>query len=449
MTEVIAFLTSPSTGRRENPESEQVPSTPGFNAAHPEDIAIESESFSFALNHQFEQGLVQERDPELSDTALIQPIILPEQDLPQVSQQISTPTPPQISIENPFESSFLLFPEETAPAPATPSTQDGDTLAVAAEEVLTVETAFVGEGAETVIAVETVKADETNKAVLTPEGDDLLAESTPSDPLAVAPPVPTDTQAPEIKQAGNAPILPQTKSIGSARSTDPVDTPEVIAATPLRGEIKAEPVPHEILAAEPKVQFSAATQVTPGVTITPPVEAISQNDPTLLPPAIAEIANTRLVSEPMNSLPPPVLTGQAGPNPAQQIMVAIERLHVGDRISIRLDPPDLGNVSIRMEIVEGTITAIVAAERPDTVELLARHRSELGQLLSDAGFDDAETRVELQGKDTGREGKNLPGQDKDRLEERVLTLDEKREDLQNFPQASRNGVTDGRLDIRV
>lgn len=183
--------------------------------------------------------------------------------------------------------------------------------------------------------------------------------------------------------------------------------------------------------------------------VTPALEVGNLKDQPTLPQVLSDLSVPRATPASIDTLPTQTIGSSSAPNPAQQIMVAIERLHIGDRISLRLDPPDLGNVSIRMEIVDGTITAVVAAERPDTVELLTRHRAELGQLLSDAGFDDAETRIDLQGRESSRGRQDRTLQENEILEETIRSFAHDNEEWQQSRRSNESGVENGRLDIRV
>lgn len=72
-----------------------------------------------------------------------------------------------------------------------------------------------------------------------------------------------------------------------------------------------------------------------------------------------------------------------------------------DRINVKLNPADLGQIDIRMEIgPDGKFNAVFAADRPQTVELLQRDARELARSLQDAGLR----------ADTGSLSFNLRGQ---------------------------------------
>ncbi len=59
-----------------------------------------------------------------------------------------------------------------------------------------------------------------------------------------------------------------------------------------------------------------------------------------------------------------------------------------DRLSIRLDPAELGRVDVKLEIGhDGRAIALVAAERPETLELLQRDARALERALQQAGLE--------------------------------------------------------------
>jgi flagellar hook-length control protein FliK len=61
------------------------------------------------------------------------------------------------------------------------------------------------------------------------------------------------------------------------------------------------------------------------------------------------------------------------------------------RFELRLDPPELGRVEVRLEVSrDHRVTAIVAAESPQALAELARHARDLEQTLQSAGLELAE-----------------------------------------------------------
>lgn len=68
-----------------------------------------------------------------------------------------------------------------------------------------------------------------------------------------------------------------------------------------------------------------------------------------------------------------------------QISAAISRKE-GDRVEIRLDPPELGRVTLSMVVRDDRLVAHVSAERQDIVDLMRRHAEILQKDLNSAGY---------------------------------------------------------------
>ncbi|MFC3052984.1 flagellar hook-length control protein FliK [Kordiimonas pumila] len=82
--------------------------------------------------------------------------------------------------------------------------------------------------------------------------------------------------------------------------------------------------------------------------------------------------------------PSPALGGQI----AKQLNLAVSRTlkNGGDQFTMRLDPPELGRVRVSMAFgSDGTVTARVVAERPETLELLQRDTKGLERALEAGG----------------------------------------------------------------
>ncbi len=83
---------------------------------------------------------------------------------------------------------------------------------------------------------------------------------------------------------------------------------------------------------------------------------------------------------------------------------------------IRLDPPELGRIDVRMEIDHaGNVTARLAVEKAETLDLMQRDQRTLERALAQAGLDGAKTSLEFSLKqnpfaqqDQGREGGKTP-----------------------------------------
>jgi len=75
--------------------------------------------------------------------------------------------------------------------------------------------------------------------------------------------------------------------------------------------------------------------------------------------------------------------------PVEQIAIAITRQarQGANRFEIRLDPPELGRIDVRLDVgSDGRATASLTADRQDTLDLLSRDSRTLQKTLADAGF---------------------------------------------------------------
>ncbi len=97
------------------------------------------------------------------------------------------------------------------------------------------------------------------------------------------------------------------------------------------------------------------------------------------------------------------LPSQAHPA-LQQVAESLIKAHITQNgISIRIDPPEMGNVSIQFQFdADRNVTAVVRAEVPETAALLRERADVLIQALKDNGFDNINLSFE-QGQQSGQE----------------------------------------------
>ncbi|MEM0943180.1 MAG: flagellar hook-length control protein FliK [Pseudomonadota bacterium] len=74
-----------------------------------------------------------------------------------------------------------------------------------------------------------------------------------------------------------------------------------------------------------------------------------------------------------------------------------------DRVEIRLDPPELGRVSLSLNITEQAVSAVISAERPEIGDLMRRHADLLQRGLSEAGYGGVDLEFSQSGGETGRD----------------------------------------------
>ena len=104
------------------------------------------------------------------------------------------------------------------------------------------------------------------------------------------------------------------------------------------------------------------------------------------------------------SLPSVKLTLTPQQSPAQAIAVQIAHAAQGGvkRFEIRLDPPDLGRIEVRLEVTQdGRSSAHLLVERAETLDLLQRDARALERALQNAGLDTSEGGLKFSLKDQG------------------------------------------------
>jgi len=142
--------------------------------------------------------------------------------------------------------------------------------------------------------------------------------------------------------------------------------------------------------------------------------------------------------------------------PADQVAVQINRA-VGqgnDKISIQLSPEELGRIDVKLEMKEGKMTAIISAERPETLEMLKQDARGLLQSLQNAGLqtDSGSLSFNLRGGDA--QAQNQGGQSGHpgwQQGQRTPDGVDERPPMPQFtpPQDLARAGSNGRLDVRV
>ena len=98
----------------------------------------------------------------------------------------------------------------------------------------------------------------------------------------------------------------------------------------------------------------------------------------------------------------------AGPETARHIAHQIGTAIVqgnGKATEILLNPEELGRVRMSMSAVDGNLTLLVLADRPETQELLRRHIDVLAQEFRDLGYDSVSFSFNADGQ-SGTDGSN-------------------------------------------
>jgi len=126
------------------------------------------------------------------------------------------------------------------------------------------------------------------------------------------------------------------------------------------------------------------------------------------------------------------------------------------RFDIRLDPPELGRLEIRLDVArDGRATTHLVVERAETLDLLQRDARSLERALQNAGLDTSKDGLTFSLKDqqTGGNGpreSDTPGMNKVAGESQVTDAnDDGAEPLDGWQNRYRSYVASDRVDIRI
>ena len=215
---------------------------------------------------------------------------------------------------------------------------------------------------------------------------DALSRQPAADPTA-KPSVPGTTRLQD--RAGSAnPLLPRTIDPALA---DPLAAPPPESAADVHGPVGAPGAKSGApAAARPGSDTSVAAAPHPSAM--PEPQAPAPTDPPV-EPATGLAALTPVRSEPVSSAPAgaphPAATSAPPGQPAVQIAVQIaaavpRRI---ERLFVQLEPPALGRVEVRLEFSrDNRVSALIAAERHDTLDVLQRDSRGLERALQHAGL---------------------------------------------------------------
>ena len=135
---------------------------------------------------------------------------------------------------------------------------------------------------------------------------------------------------------------------------------------------------------------------------------------------------------------------------ALAVTIAAKTQSGARQFDIRLDPPELGHVEVRLSIdANGKTEAHMTADQQDTLNLLQKDSSSLTQALRDAGLDVSNSGLNFslrgQGQNDGQGGGFERGQRTGLTASRVLDAAQGATSAISFT----GGMQDGRLDIHV
>jgi flagellar hook-length control protein FliK len=161
----------------------------------------------------------------------------------------------------------------------------------------------------------------------------------------------------------------------------------------------------------------------------------------------------------------PSLTAQARPAPvpasgaqapqlplnALAVHLAAQAVNGAKRFDIRLDPPELGRVEVRLDVRrDGHVTTHLVVERAETLDLLQRDARALERALHDAGLKTSDDGLTFSLKDHGQ-SRDHPGAKGTEAEAETHGRDrlDRDADAEAAPGAGRTYVATSGLDMRI
>jgi flagellar hook-length control protein FliK len=213
----------------------------------------------------------------------------------------------------------------------------------------------------------------------------------PTEGEAMTAPLPAAAALPiaDASEAGTAPE-------GDGQEQDAPKTP--VSSAPMQAPAAAKDA-----AAPATNQATTADTVEADDDVPAPVQATS-SAPTERP---KDVGHTRVL--PAHS-------------PTQLAHELVDHLRVavreeGREIQIHLRPAELGNMTIRVTMLDGVLQAHIAADRPESARLLEQSLSHLQDMLADRGYEMGSLDVNTGGPDareTGASAQNTPDHERTR-----------------------------------
>jgi flagellar hook-length control protein FliK len=210
----------------------------------------------------------------------------------------------------------------------------------------------------------------------------------------VAAPTPTTPQlASNTKLDIPAPIAP---------STSTVTTPDQpVAPDPTQQTTSVDP--------KTALKSPAAVQTPDPAPSDKPKSDVTATATTIADTAKSDTPDTTAQAQPANATAPVTQNAparaipaayQTASNPINMGQVAFEmarQLHQGQsRFTIRIDPPELGRVDVKMHVDSaGNVNARLTVERSETLDMFQRDRGSLEKALTQAGLDSGKTNLEF------------------------------------------------------
>jgi chemotaxis protein MotD len=248
-------------------------------------------------------------------------------------------------------------------------------------------------------------AAETDSAVT--EADLPPAEMTEDAPLR-APSKPTPAQ---IDQAARR---TQIGTVAMEPATEPAEAESAEATPPAKAEAK----PNQSAAKREGADLAPTAKAASHAEARAPSAALALSDVRahdFKATSPLDLATAALQSAPSSQAgghvqqPPPAPTAPQAPVPLAGLAVAIAANAQGgrSRFDIRLDPPELGRIDVRLHVdTNGQVTSHLIVDRSETLDLLRRDAADLERSLQQAGLKTSDQGLQFSLRDQSRGSDN-------------------------------------------
>jgi flagellar hook-length control protein FliK len=217
-----------------------------------------------------------------------------------------------------------------------------------------------------------------------------LIEAKPVTPPAPAPAAPQIAAPQQLPVP--APIAP-TKSksaVAEVKAAPPEPAPVTADSAPKPAQNVTVSAVAQEPASDPKPEAKAEAKAAAIIADTTKSDPAAQPSPAQPQQAPAAAQQARALPAAYQPVANPINMGQVA-------FEMVRQVHQGtSRFTIRLDPPELGRVDVKMHVDNtGTVNARLTVDRAETLDLFQRDRQSLERALSQAGLDGAKTNLEF------------------------------------------------------
>lgn len=320
----------------------------------------------------------------------------------------------------------------TANAPAAPTAEQAKLAAQAAKTSKDSDRAQpMADDSGAADAAAQAKADAPTTA---PKADGLTAEAPKAErPKAEAPKTDarTDARTDAVRADAAAPVEPA--QVDAAKAETAKAQPDKISEAAHRAEEPAPPL-KKAEAATPSAPSAPQPANAGGPTHTPAIFHLIAGQDIQVAGAPATSQQVQIITVPLAAVP---------------IEIAAQAREGNSHFEIRLDPPELGRIDVRLDVdSQGKVTSHLTVERVETLDLLKRDAPQLERALQDAGLKTGDSGLQFSLRDQNFAGRDNQQQPRHGAQNFLLNDDEGQR-ANAAAQLYGRPVGAGGVDIRV